>query len=147
MPEITRSIRARARATISLALVSAGIALSYGCNDLTDPLPSIAGTYTYQSRSGDFSSLNRNGTITIDDFDRRTARFTGTFDFVNDAGVHATGGLLGAFVTRDHIYFRFLNSQFEYHEANYLLGRASGEIFVQGIVYESTGSTFTLTRR
>jgi len=125
----------------------ASILLLGSCNDLTDPLPGISGTYTYQSRSSDFVRLNRNGVITIDDFNRRTAAFTGTFDFVNDAGEHVTGGLLGSFVTRDHIYFRFLNSHFEFHEGSYALGRANGEIFFQGITYESSGSTFSLIRR
>ena len=70
-------------------IVCAAAALVLGsCNDLTDPLPSIAGTYTYQSRSSDFVRLNRNGTITIDDFNRRSANFTGTFDFTNNAGEH-----------------------------------------------------------
>jgi hypothetical protein len=135
-----------ARAGLVVATLAAAQLLG-SCNDLTDPLPGIAGTYTYQSRSSDFVRLNRNGVITIDDFDRRTAAFSGTFDFVNDAGEHVTGGLLGSFVTRDHIYFRFLTSHFEFHEGDYALGRANGEIFFQGITYESSGSTFSLIRR
>jgi hypothetical protein len=99
-----------------LTATLASCLLFSGCNDLTDLLPGIAGTYTYQSRSSDFVSLTRNGVVTIDDFDRRTASFTGTFDFTDDAGRHVTGSLLGAFVTRDHVYFRFLNSRFEFHE-------------------------------
>jgi hypothetical protein len=142
-----RALSRRLRRAGVLAAMLAGGVSSSSCNDLTDPLPGIAGTYTYQSRSADFVSLNRNGVVTFEDFDRRTASFAGTFDFTDDAGRHITGSLLGAFVTRDHIYFRFLNSHFEFHEANYALGRANGEIFVQGIQYEPTGSTFTLVRR
>src|SRR5262245_15265094 len=90
--------------------------LSAACNDLTAPLPKVDGTYTYQSRSPDFVSLNRTGTVKIEDFDRRTASFTGTFDFVSATGEHETGFLTGAFVTREHIYFRFLNTRFQVHE-------------------------------
>ena len=140
--------RWRLRALPARALLVGALGLfATACNDLTEPLPRVDGTYTYQSFSPDFVALNRNGTVKIEDFNRRSATFSGTFDFVSATGEHETGFLTGAFVTRDHIYFRFLNTRFQVHEADYLLGRANGEIFFQGVFYESSGATFILVHR
>jgi hypothetical protein len=115
------------------------------CNDLTEPLPSIDGPYDYISTGA--AARTRRGSILIIDRDRRTARFDGTFDYVSSDGETVSGALTGAFMSTNRIWFRFLTERFEYHEATYVSGStAIGEIFVQGITYEPTGSTFTLSR-
>lgn len=115
------------------------------CNDLTEPLPAVAGTYDYVSAGA--PARTRQGSITIVDQDRRTARFDGTFVYVTSAGSTVSGALTGAFMSANRIWFRFLTERFEYHEATFVTGTSAlGEIFIQGITYESTGSTFTLSR-
>ena len=133
----TRSVRR----VVAAVVLCAGFA---GCNDLTAPLPSIAGTYQYTSSSELYTSLNRTGTLTIVDLDPRTARFDGDFTYIAIDGRQVSGQLTGAFVRPDRIYFRFLTDRFQYHEADFSAGFAAGEIFLQGLTYASTGSTFTL---
>ena len=127
-----------------LTTVLFGIAgITSGCNDLTEPLPAIAGTYRYASTSSTFPSLTRRGTITIVDADRRTARFDGEFE-ITAGGDLIRGRLSGAFMSADRIWFRFLNEKFEYHEAQLGFGSGHGEIFFQGLTYTPTGATFSL---
>jgi hypothetical protein len=121
--------------------------LAAGCNDLTDPLPSIAGSYDYTSFSSEFISLNRRGSITIVDTDRRTARFDGTYQFSVGTAAPVTGNLIGAFVTPDHIWFKFLDHPTVFHETDLGVVFSTGEIFFQGATYEPSGATFSLRRR
>ena len=123
-----------------------GVALFCACSDLTEPLPPIQGTYSYVSSSL-VPRLDRRGTITIVDFDRRTARFEGTFQFVDADGDNRTGTLIGAFIQRDRIWFRFLDERQLYHEGDFNPGLSSGEIFFLGLAYETTGATFSLFAR
>jgi hypothetical protein len=116
------------------------------CNDLTAPLPTIAGSYSYVSAGGDEPSRQRQGTIIIVDRDRRTARFDGNFTYVSNDGSSVTGALIGGFMTTDRIWFRFLTEPFEFHEATYLSNTASGEIFLQGVFYFRTDAAFSLRR-
>jgi hypothetical protein len=116
------------------------------CNDLTEPLPAIQGTYDYVAVSSSFTSLNRRGTITIVDSNPRTASFDGTFSYVDPSG-SVTGRLIGAFVTPNHVWFRFLDERFLFHEADLSVLIGTGELYQQGITYEPVGATFTLRRR
>ena len=122
-------------------------ALAAGCNDLTDPLPDITGTFDYASFSSDFVSLNRQGTITIVDSDPRTARFDGTYSYTVGAGAPVTGNLIGAFITPDRIWFRFLNSPVVFHETDLGVVFSTGEIYFLSTTYEPSGALFTLRRR
>ena len=123
----------------AVVLVSAA-----ACNDITEPLPSIEGIYSYNSTGGLNPARQRQGSITIIDRDRLTAGFVGTFAYTSIDGNSTSGDLIGAFMTRDRIWFRFLTEPFEYHEATFLANAAAGEIFIQGRTYFRTGSTFTL---
>jgi len=123
------------------------LALAAGCNDLTDPLPDITGTFDYTSFSSDFVSLNRQGTITIIDSDPRTARFDGTYSYTVGAGAPQTGNLIGAFITTDRIWFRFLNSPVVFHETDLGVVFSTGEIYFLSTTYEPSGALFTLRRR
>jgi hypothetical protein len=120
--------------------------LASGCADLTDLLPPIQGTYTYVS-SSNVPLLDRRGTITIADFDRRSARFEGTYQYVAADGASRSGSLLGAFMRTDRIWFRFLDEQQLVHEGDFAQGQGEGEIFFLGVVYETTGATFSLRVR
>ena len=115
------------------------------CNDLTEPLPSIAGTHAYEVTAPN-GALARRGFVRIADSDTRTARFDGTFSYTTGDGRNVTGNLTGAFITRDSVWFRFLDERFVYHEARYERGRGSGQIFLQQFSYEPTGLTFSFDR-
>ena len=128
-------------------LLILSFAFAAGCNDLTDPLPDITGTFDYTSFSSDFVSLNRQGTITIVDSDPRTARFDGTYSYTVGGGAPVTGNLIGAFTTRDRIWFRFLDSPVVFHEADLGFVFSTGEIYFLSTTYEPSGATFTLRRR
>jgi hypothetical protein len=116
------------------------------CNDLTEPLPAIGGSYSYTSTDELDPARQRQGTIIIVDRDRLTARFDGNFVYVSDEGRSVSGALIGGFMTRDRIWFRFLTEPFEFHEATYLSNTASGEIFLQGSTYFRSGAAFSLRR-
>ena len=122
-------------------------AFAAGCNDLTDPLPDITGTFDYTSFSSDFVSLNRQGTITIVDSDPRTARFDGTYSYSVGAAAPVTGNLMGAFITPDRIWFRFLDSPVVFHETDLGVLFSTGEIYFLSTTYEPSGAIFTLRRR
>jgi len=122
------------------------VVLTASCSDLTAPLPSIAGTWQYTVTSPRFISHNRTGTIRIVDDDPRTARFDGSYTFHDAAGESRSGLLTGAFITRDSIWFRFIDTRFEVHEAKLLNGSGAGEIFFLTQVYETSGSQLTLHR-
>src|SRR5687767_13980317 len=76
------------------------------CNDLTAPLPSIAGTYQYSAVNSAIPAHNRQGVIRIEDEDRRTARFDGTYSYSLADGSVVSGRLTGAFVAPTRIWFR-----------------------------------------
>lgn len=117
-----------------------------GCNDLTTPLPPLTGTWQYAVTSAEFVRHNRVGSIRIVDDDPRSARFDGTYSFRNAQGETLSGSLIGAFITRDSIWFRFVDNRLEYHEAKLTGGIGSGEIFFLTLTYEASGSRFTLRR-
>jgi len=116
---------------------------SGACNDLTDFTPRIAGTYEYVATG----SLNRRGTLIIEDWDARTARFDGTFLYQTLSGQSVGGRLVGAFISEDRIWFRFLTEPQLTHEADFNFNAALGEVFFQGLIYESAGATFSLRLR
>ncbi len=115
-----------------------------GCNDLTEALPEIQGVYAYSSSSLDSPSRNRFGTLTIFDFDRRSARFEGTYQYVTAGGTSMTGQLIGAFVERERIWFRFLDERQFFHEGDFVFGNSSGQVFFLGLSYRPTSTTFSL---
>lgn len=125
------------------------VAAASACNDLTEPLPRVQGTYDYAATSTQFPSLNRRGTLSILDLDRRTARFEGTFQYVTANGQSVSGQLIGAFTSQNRIWFRFLHEQQVFHEASFDsdLGSGSGEVFFLGLIYEPISATFTLRLR
>ena len=126
-----------------LAVLTAALTSS-ACNDLTAPLPAIAGRYDYVARSSEFTAHNRQGTIEIVDENPRTARFDGTYRYTLVNGTVVTGRLTGAFVSPTRIWFRFLDDRLEYHEADYTGFGADGEIFFQTLRYDPSGTTFSL---
>ncbi|MEX2284767.1 MAG: hypothetical protein WEE89_19920 [Gemmatimonadota bacterium] len=129
------------RSILILALALAG------CNDLTEPLPNLAGSFDYVSFSSEFVSLNRRGTLTIVDSDRRTARFEGNYEYTVGNAAPFRGQLIGAFVTPDRIWFRFLDERAVFHEADLGLLLGNGDIYFLGATYEPSGATFSLRRR
>jgi hypothetical protein len=116
------------------------------CNDLTEPLPPIDGSYEYTTTGG-VASLNRRGTVTIVDVDPLSARFEGTFEYRTRGGQTASGQFIGAFIERDRIWFRFLDEKLLVHEGVLSAGRGSGNVFFLGPTYENTGATFSLRRK
>jgi len=122
-------------------------AFAAGCNDLTAPLPDISGNFDYSAFSPDYVSLNRRGTITIVDDNLLTARFDGTYSYSVGSAAPVTGRLIGAFVTPDRIWFRFLDSPVVFHETDLGVVFSTGEIYFLGASYEPSGAVFTLRRR
>ena len=120
--------------------------LHVGCNDLTAPLPAIAGSYQYVATSTVSARHKRIGTIRIFDDDPLSARFDGSYSFTNGYGELISGQLVGAFITRDSIWFRFVDDRLEYHEANLTNNTGAGEIFFLTETYRSSGTHFTLRR-
>ena len=116
------------------------------CNDLTAPTPSIAGEYLYVAATPANANSSRRGTIKIFDDNLLTARFNGTFEYVDGVGQTVSGQLQGAFISGDSIWFQFLDERAVYHEASFTNGIANGSLFFQGFSYEDTGWTFMLTR-
>ena len=127
-------------------LLPAVFLLLAACNDLTEPTQSIAGEYQYDVVDSFNGSNTRNGKITIFDDDRRTARFTGTFNYRDGQGRVVQGHLQGAFTSADSVWFQFLDERFVYHEGFFARGTGGGRLFVQGVSYEPTGLTFELIR-
>jgi hypothetical protein len=127
-------------------LLAPVLASVMACNDLTEALPIIAGTYDYTT-VGAITSLSRQGTMIIVDFDARTARFDGSFDYTTGAGVRMAGPMVGAFIERNQVWFRFLNEKLIVHEGGLTAGVGSGTLFFLGLTYQNTGATFTLRRR
>ena len=98
-------------------------------------------------RASPVPPLSRRGTVTFVDDDRRTARFDGTFEYIDARGRQVSGQLTGAFMQPDRIWFRFQDENLVIHEGDLLFGIGGGEIFFQGLTYETTGATYSLRVR
>ena len=142
MFERSRPLRRAATALIA-ALAAAQLT---ACNDLTAALPNIEGTYEYATASP-APRLNRRGSISITDSDPRTARFDGSYEYIDGTGRRLNGQLVGAFVQTERIWFRLLDEPQVFHEGDLVFGFGNGEIFFQGLTYETTGATFSLRLR
>jgi hypothetical protein len=130
------------------ALILPGLAFcAAACNDLTEPLPTIQGTYAYRSTSQVSPAHNREGMITIVDSDPRSARFDGSYQYVTADGERVAGQLIGAFVHSERIWFRFLDERQFFHEGDFILGVSAGRVFFLGLNYVPTSTTFSLLRR
>ena len=116
-----------------------------GCSDLTEPTPAIAGVYAYTA-TNQVTGERLAATITIEDEDRRTARFAGVAEFTAGFGGPVAVPLTGAFRSADRIWFRLLNERYVFHEADFDRGVAFGSLYVQRISYEETDWRFSLTR-